>query len=163
MDQTEPSDAIKRVGEIRPAGQWPKTQAIDRVTLDADERRRRRVVLTSDHGTRFLLDLPHATTLHHGDGLVLDGGDVIEVVGRTEQLVEMTGPDPLATVQLAWHLGNRHTEIEIVGHALRMRRDHVLEEMAKGLGATVTLVEAPFHPESSGHHLHPALPHSHDP
>ena len=50
-------------------------------------------------------------------------------------------------MQLAWHLGNRHTDVQIVGDRLRIRRDHVLEEMAAGLGATVTAIEAPFDPE----------------
>ena len=49
--------------------------------------------------------------------------------------------------RLAWHLGNRHTELQIVGDKLRMRRDHVLEEMLVGLGARLTPIEAPFEPE----------------
>jgi urease accessory protein len=50
-------------------------------------------------------------------------------------------------VQLAWHLGNRHTDVQIVREKLRIRRDHVLEEMAARLGATVTIIEASFDPE----------------
>jgi urease accessory protein len=49
--------------------------------------------------------------------------------------------------RLAWHLGNRHAEVQIVGDKLRIRRDHVLEEMLAGLGAVVTPIEAPFDPE----------------
>jgi len=49
--------------------------------------------------------------------------------------------------RLAWHLGNRHTEVQIVGDKLRIRRDHVLEAMLAGLGAVVTPIEAPFEPE----------------
>jgi urease accessory protein len=59
-------------------------------------------------------------------------------------------------VQLAWHLGNRHTDVQIAGNRLRIRRDHVLEEMVVGLGATITLIETPFDPESA------APPHAHD-
>ncbi len=49
----------------------------------------------------------------------------------------------------AWrgHFGNRHTEVEIVGGKLRMRRDHVLEQMLAGLGERLTPIEAPFEPE----------------
>ena len=36
---------------------------IDRVLLDADERHRRRIVLTGERGTTFLLDLPQAAQL----------------------------------------------------------------------------------------------------
>ena len=49
--------------------------------------------------------------------------------------------------RLAWHLGNRHTDVQMVGERLRIRRDHVLEEMLDGLGAHLTPIEAPFDPE----------------
>ena len=38
-------------------------------------------------------------------------------------------------MRLAWHIGNRHTDMQFIGGACRIRRDHVLEEMLKGLGA----------------------------
>ena len=53
-------------------------------------------------------------------------------------------------MRLAWHLGNRHTEVQIAGGRLRIRRDHVLEDMLRGLGAQLTPLEAPFDPEPSG-------------
>ena len=46
--------------------------------LDAHERHRRRVVLTGERGTTFLLDLPQAVALHDGDGLVLDDGAIVK-------------------------------------------------------------------------------------
>ena len=61
---------------------------------------------------------------------------------------------PLALVQLAWHLGNRHTDVQIVGDKIRIRRDHVLEEMVAGLGATVRMIEAPFDPEPGAYGQH---------
>jgi urease accessory protein len=42
---------------------------------------------------------------------------------------------------------------------LRIRRDHVIEEMVKGLGARVIEIEAPFDPEGgayAGGHAHEA-------
>jgi urease accessory protein len=54
-------------------------------------------------------------------------------------------------MRLAWHLGNRHTEVQFIGERLRIRRDHVLEEMLRGLGAELTLLEAPFDPEGGAH------------
>jgi urease accessory protein len=35
-----------------------------------------------------------------------------------------------------------------------MRRDHVLEEMLSGLGAVLTLIEAPFEPERGAYQQH---------
>jgi len=143
--------AVKRASQILRAGTWRAADAIDCVVLDADGRYRRRIVLTGEHGTKFLLDLPEATALQDGDGLVRDDGTIVTVVAKPEPLVEITAAnaaDVIATMaRLAWHLGNRHTELQIVGDKLRMRRDHVLEEMLVGLGASVTPIEAPFEPE----------------
>jgi len=49
----------------------------------------------------------------------------------------------------------RHTDAQFTDRAFRIRRDHVLEEMVKGLGAVSKQIEAPFEPE-------PAAPHDHD-
>ena len=68
--------------------------------------------------------------LRDGDGIVLDDGAVVLVAGQAEPLAEIAARTPLELVRLAWHLGNRHTDVQIVGERLRIRRDHVLEEMA---------------------------------
>jgi urease accessory protein len=143
--------AVRRASQILRAGAWRAADAVDRVVLDADGRYRRRIVLTGEHGTKFLLDLPEATALQDGDGLVRDDGTIVAVVAKPEPLVEIAAADAAdviaTTARLAWHLGNRHTELQIVGDKLRMRPDYVLEEMLVGLGASVTPIEAPFEPE----------------
>ncbi len=90
--------------------------------------------------------------MRDGDGLVLDDGAIVLVAGEPEALVEIAAGSALDAVRLAWHLGNRHTDVQIVGDKLRIRRDHVLEEMLRGLGATVVPLEAPFDPESGAPH-----------
>jgi urease accessory protein len=122
--------------------------------LDAGDRQRRRIVLTGVAGNAFLLDLEEPATLRDGDGLVLEDGAIVRVIGQTEPLVELGVSSPFDLVRLAWHLGNRHTEVQIAGGRLRMRHDHVLEEMAARLGASVTSVEAVFDPESGVDHHH---------
>ena len=119
---------MRRVSSISPAGHWT-APAIDRVILDADDRNRRRIVLTGEKGTQVLLDFAKPVTLRDGDGLVLEDGSVVQVCGQPEQLIEITPPSPQDFVRLAWHLGNRHTDVQIVGQRIRIRRDHVLEEM----------------------------------
>jgi urease accessory protein len=150
---------MNRVSSIAPAGQWDAASAIDRVTLDADDRQRRRIALTAENGTRLLLDLDKPVTLHDGDGLVLDDGSVVLVTGMPEPLAEIAASSPRDFVRLAWHLGNRHTDVQIVGSRIRIRRDHVLEEMLRGLGAIVTTIEAPFDPQATVPHSHG---HGHD-
>ena len=141
---------MQRVVAIKQPGTFA---ASDRVVLAADERRRRRIVLTGEMGTRLLLDLEKPVTLRDGDGLMLDDGTVVQVAGQAELLVEVSAKAAPDVVRLAWHIGNRHTDIQFVGKAFRIRRDHVLEEMLKGLGAMTKDVEAPFDPE-------PAAPHA---
>src|SRR5580658_2488618 len=147
---------MKRVHDIKAAGHWDEATAVDAVALDAHDRHRRRVVLSAERGTRFLLDLPQATALRDGDGLVLDDGAIVLIVGRPEPLVEISAADAHALARLAWHIGNRHIDVEIAGERLRIRRDHVIEEMLRGLGARLAAVEAPFHPERG------AYDHGHD-
>ena len=69
---------MKRAREVRAAGHWDDGSAVDSITLDAHDRYRRRVVLSGERGTKFLLDLPQATALHDGDGLVLDDGTLTQ-------------------------------------------------------------------------------------
>ena len=130
------------------------TEAVDRVALDADDRTRRRIVLTGEKGTQLLIDFESPVTLRDGDGLVLKDGSIVLVSGMPEPLAEIAASSPREFVRLAWHLGNRHTDVQIVGPRIRIRRDHVLEDMLRGLGASVTLIDAPFEP-------HVTMPHGH--
>ncbi len=143
---------MRRVIAIRLAGQWEAGSARDRVMLDAGDRNRRRIVLTGEQGTQFMLDFERPATLHDGDGLLLDNGAIVLVCGAPEALIEISARSALETVRLAWHLGNRHTDVQIAGGKLRIRRDHVLEDMLRGLGAHITSLEAPFDPEQSAPH-----------
>ena len=147
---------MRRACEVRPAGAWNEASAIDSIALDAHERHRRRIVLTGERGTQFLLDLPQAAALRDGDGLLLDDGGIVRVAGRPESLLEILAAGDEQLARLAWHIGNRHVAVQITGNALRIRRDHVIEAMLVGLGAHVTPIEAPFVPEAGAyaHHDH---------
>jgi urease accessory protein len=153
-----------RVTSIKHAGAWDDASRRDRVVLDAGDRNRRRIVLTGDKGTQFLLDFAKPVSLRDGDGLVLDDGSIVLVSGEAEKLIEISAGNALDTVRLAWHLGNRHTDVQIAADKIRIRRDHVLEEMLIGLGAHLHAVDAAFDPESptpSHEHGH-AHHHGHD-
>lgn len=123
----------------------------DAVVLEFDDRHRRRLVLTGTRGLTFVLDLPQAVLLRGGDVLELEDGRRVEVVAAPEPLVEVRGEAPEALARLAWHLGNRHLPTEIGPRALRIRRDHVIEEMLRGLGARLRVIEAPFNPEGGAY------------
>jgi len=150
-----------------------KEAAADTVVLDFDDRHRRRMAMTGTRGLEFLLDLENAVALRGGDALVLEDGRLIEVVAAAEPLIEIKGSDPHHLIRVAWHLGNRHLPTQIMPKGLRIRRDHVIEAMVKGLGARVVEIEAPFDPEGGayasaahGHaheeHGHTGHDHAHD-
>jgi urease accessory protein len=138
--------SMQRASAIKSANTWNPGEASDRVVIDADERNRRRIMLITENGAQFLLDLPRAAMLRHGDGLVLEDGSIIRVEGRPEPLIEISATSATELARLAWHIGNRHTDLQVVGDKLRVRRDHVLEEMLRGLGADLAPLEAPFDP-----------------
>jgi len=141
-------------------------QLADTITLDETARHRRRVKLVSDGGIKFLLDLPQARLLRHGEGLVLEDGRVIEVRAEPEKLMEVRGRDGRHLLALAWQIGNRHLAAQIEQDRILIRHDHVIRDMLIGLGATVSDIEAPFDPEGGAygdthqdhHHAH----HHHD-
>ncbi len=112
-----------RVSEILPAGSWPKP-ASDSITLDREDRHRRRSAMTGEKGTSFLLDEPVAVHLRHGDGLKLEDGRFVEVRAAPEALVEISATDMAHLVKIAWHLGNRHLPTQLMGTSLRIRRDN---------------------------------------
>lgn len=148
-----------RATQVLGQGRWHDDPA-DSVVLDFDDRHRRRIAMTGTRGLAFLLDLQSAVALRGGDALVLDDGRLIEVVAAPEPLLEIRGADPQHLVRLGWHLGNRHLPTQITARGLRIRRDHVIAEMLKGLGARLIEIEAPFDPEG-GAYAEAAAPQAH--
>jgi len=139
---------------IKAASTWSGDPA-DRVVLDYDDRQRRRLTMAGENGIGFLLDLPAVAALHGGDALVLEDGRLIEVVAASEPLLEIRCADPKQLARIAWHLGNRHLPTQLLTTSLRIRRDHVIAEMAAGLGAQVSEIESPFEPEGGAYaHRH---------
>jgi urease accessory protein len=147
-------------------GDFAESAVIDNIVLDFEERRRRRGALTGVLGTEFLVDLADVPALGSGDAFLLDNGKAVEVVAAAEPLLELRARDLGHMVRLAYHLGNRHLEAELGKSWIRIRRDHVIADMAHGLGARVIEIEAPFHPEggayeSAGAHAHHDHGHAH--
>ncbi|SCZ25303.1 urease accessory protein [Afifella marina DSM 2698] len=161
---------------------WPRATAVEEagprlegmtetVCLTSDERHRRRLVMTTETGLTFLLDLPEARLLREGDRLVLEDGRRIDVRAKPEPLLEVRAPDRGTLLRLAWHLGNRHTPAALEEERLLIRRDHVLAEMIRRLGGETFEVEEAFDPEGGaygdphnhGHGHGNEPPHSHGP
>jgi len=142
---------MRRAIAVHPRGAWPDHRLVDTVTLAYLDRHRRRIRLVADSGATFLLDLPRATHLAEGDGLELNTGGYLRVGAAAEPVLEIATADRASLLRIAWHLGNRHLPLQVVGDRLRIRADHVIAEMVSGLGGRITRLEAPFDPESGAY------------
>ncbi|MEO1266101.1 MAG: urease accessory protein UreE [Pseudomonadota bacterium] len=156
---------MHRVTEIVPADRADAARAGATLTLSHGERHLRRKVIALGDGTDILIDLPDARQLCHGDQLIIEDGRAVAIAAADEPLMEVTTSGHPSLAVLAWQIGNRHLAAEIRADRILLERDHVIREMLTGLGATVSDVDAPFHPEAGayarGHH-HGAHKHAHD-
>jgi urease accessory protein len=152
---------MSRARAALPAGSWAAGREVGTVTLDWDDRHRRRIRLALDRGGAILLDLPQAARLGDGDGLLLEDGGIVRVVAAAEPVLEIRrGTTSLP--RIAYHLGNRHLPIEILPDLLVIRHDHVIEDMVLGLGGEIRHADRPFAAEAGaygGGHSHG---HEHD-
>jgi urease accessory protein len=100
-----------------------------------------------DDGREAGILLPRGETLRDGDRLASEDGMVVTVRAASERLSVATAGDPLLLARACYHLGNRHLPLEIGEGRLAYRHDHVLDDLVRGLGLAVTVVDAPFDPE----------------
>jgi len=125
------------------------------VTLDFDQRRKRRQAIATDRGPAWIdlerLERPFVD----GDLLASSDGLTLCIHARAERLIEVRA-DGATLTRCAFHLGNRHAQVEVVEAGLRTPEDPVMRQMLEQLGAEVVVVDAPFRPEIGAYH------HEHD-
>jgi urease accessory protein len=127
------------------------------LTLAYDARCKSRLAAALDTGEDIALVMPRGTILADGDILVADDGALVRVIAASEAVLIVRAPDALTLTRAAYHLGNRHTPVEIGADYLKLEADPVLETMLTRLGARVERATLPFHPESGaygGGHRH---------
>lgn len=152
---------MRRATGVKHKGHWSE-QAQASVTLPFEDRHRRRIRMVDDAGDAFMLDLPDAVQLVEGDALKLADGGLIAVHAAAEKVADLKCTDPLDTLRLAWHIGNRHTPVQVLEDGcLRIAFDHVLVQMAEGLGAVATERVGPFEPEGGAYSVGAGHGHAH--
>jgi len=128
-----------------------------KLVLPFGERSKSRLRAVLDNGAEAALFLPRGTVLRGGDLLVAEDGTFVEVQAAPESVLQVTATDPLALMRAAYHLGNRHTPVEVGRDYLRLEFDAVLADMLARLGVQATRAELPFEPEAGaygGGHKH---------
>jgi urease accessory protein len=129
------------------------------LVLPFEQRQRSRLRTSLASGEELGLFLEHGEVLRDGDFLMAEDGRAIRVVAKQERVLDIACTDPEALARTAYHLGNRHVPVQVGAGWLRIADDHVLRQMAEGLGAHVVAREAPFEPEAGAYapaHGHPA-------
>ena len=129
----------------------PGLKPSDSITLSYDDRFRRRIVMRTDGGKEFLLDLVKTTELRSGDLIALDDGEYVEVKAAYEKLMKATSNDPKLILRAAWHIGNRHLSCEIQTNKILLRFDHVILQMLENLGLNLEIINQPFNPEGGAY------------
>jgi urease accessory protein len=125
------------------------------LVLPFELRQKSRLRTRLGNGEEVGLFLERGQILRDGDCLAAEDGRVVRVVARAERVLHITCDSPQALVRVAYHLGNRHVPLQAGDGWVRIADDYVLRDMVEGLGAGVSLMEAPFEPEAGaygGHH-----------
>jgi urease accessory protein len=142
---------MTRVVKIVAAGAADGKPVVDTVILTPEQRRAPRGSVTGVKGTRVDFELAEPTALRMDDLLLLDDGNLVEVVAEPEPLIEVRAKDLTALARLAWHLGDRHVPVQLFANRLRVRRDPAIEALLARLGAKTVAIEAPFDPEGGAY------------
>lgn len=160
------------VNKLLPQGQGLASVLLKRaatIELDWDVRQKSRFDATDSTGRALGVFLPRGTVVRGGDVLVAEDGTMIRVQAAPQPVLVIT---PCAAhgsafdlVRAAYHLGNRHVQIELQPDHLKIEPDHVLAEMLRAMHLTVKEEQAAFEPEggayAAGGHAH-GHGHTHD-
>lgn len=117
---------------------------------EARQKSRQRAILNT--GAEVGLLLPGGTILREGDLLEADNGLIIEVKAAQEELSAAFAANPMLLLRACYHLGNRHVPIQISESRVSYLRDHVLDDLVRGLGLEVVTYTGPFEPEPGAYH-----------
>ncbi|NJS36205.1 MAG: urease accessory protein UreE [Brachymonas sp.] len=133
------------------------------VELDWDVRQKSRFDCTDSHGRQLGVFLPRGTTVRGGDVLVAEDGSLIRVVAAPQTVLKITHcaahGSPFDLIRAAYHLGNRHVQIELKPDHLKIEPDHVLADMLRAMHLIVNTVTEAFEPEAGAYSSHAG--HSH--
>ncbi len=138
------------------------------VELDWDVRQKSRFDATDSAGRHLGVFLPRGTLVRGGDVLVAADGSLVRVIAAPQPVLRITPcphhGSPFDLVRAAYHLGNRHVQIELKSDHLKIEPDHVLADMLRAMHLIVNAAEEGFEPEggayAAGGHGH-SHPHSH--
>jgi len=144
---------VERIAAAGPS--VPNDPVALELPLAADQRTGLRGQRRSTCGRSLLLQLPRGAALQPGELLRSDDGvTLVRVSAAPEPVMRVRAGDPLALLQAAYHLGNRHVAMELHADQLVLLQDSVLADLLRQRGLEVECLTAPFRPEAGAYEGH---------
>ena len=123
-----------------------------KLTLSSDERSILRGKRLSDCDQEIFLQLPRKGKLKDGDILLTNKSSFyVEIIAKKENLIEISSKSTLELIKTAYHLGNRHVEVEIEEGILLSKSDYVIKKMLLNFKVDVKNTKKKFFPERGAH------------
>ena len=130
----------------------PRLGSFLKLTLSSEERRILRGKRLTDCDQEIIFQLPREGKLNDGDILSSNKPDIfIEIIAKTENLLEISSNSKVELIKTAYHLGNRHVEVEIEENILLTKNDYVIENMLKNFNVDIVNTKKKFFPERGAH------------
>jgi urease accessory protein len=125
------------------------------VELDWDTRQKSRFDALDSMGRTLGVFLPRGSVVRGGDVLVTEDGSLVRVLAAAQPVLRVSAcaehGSPLDLMRAAYHLGNRHVQLEIRADHLQFEPDPVLADMLRAMHLTVGQERAPFEPEAGAY------------
>ncbi len=125
------------------------------VELDWDVRQKSRFDVTDSMGRTLGVFLPRGTAVRGGDALLAEDGSLIVVKAAAQDVLVVRHcaehGTPFDLLRAAYHLGNRHVQLELQSDHLKFEPDHVLAEMLRSMHLIVTAERVAFEPEGGAY------------
>ena len=130
----------------------PRLGTFLKLTLSSDERRILRGKRLTDCDQEIILQLPRKGKLNDGDILSTNESNLyLEIIAKKENLIEISSNSKIELIKTAYHLGNRHVEVEIEKDSLLTKSDYVIKNMLNNFNVDVLNTQRKFSPETGAH------------
>ena len=130
----------------------PRLGTFLKLTLSSDERRILRGKRLTYCDQEIILQLPRKGKLNDGDILSTNESNLyLEIIAKKENLIEISSNSKIELIKTAYHLGNRHVEVEIEKDSLLTKSDYVIKNMLNNFNVDVLNTQRKFSPETGAH------------
>ncbi len=146
------------INKLMPQGRGLAPVLVRRATtieLDWDVRQKSRFDATDSSGRALGVFLPRGTVVRGGDVLVAEDGSLVRVLAAPQAVLVVRHcaehGSPFDLLRAAYHLGNRHVQLELKPDHLKLEPDHVLADMLRAMHLIVSEEPSAFEPEGGAY------------